>query len=142
MPNEADDTSAAAAMPLVQAVDRLRRQHVAAVNDGDVVSASSIFAPDGVLLPPGMPALDGVDAIRGWFTGLFANVSVRGFGLQTARVETHGDSLVEHGTWQATFQPADGSTAKQGGGSYLTVYARVADGSVRVIRDSFTGLPA
>ena len=142
MPNEADDATAGTTMTLVQAVDRLRHQHVAAVNAGDAVSASNIFAPDGVVLPPGMPALNGVDAIRGWFTGFFAAMSVHGFGLQTAGVETYGDSMVEHGTWQGTFQPKDGSPAKQGGGSYLTVYARVADGTVRVIRDSFNGLPA
>ena len=142
MPNEADDATTAAAMSLTAAVDRLRRQHVAAVNAGDSAGASSIFSADGVVLPPGLPALNGVDAIRGWFTGFFANVRVQDFGLQTQDVETYGDSLVEHGTWQASFHPKDGSQAQNGGGTYLTVYARVADGTVRVIRDIFNGLPA
>ena len=57
-------------------------------------------------------------------------------------METYGDSLVEHGAWQASFHPKDGSPAQNGGGTYLTVYARVADGTVRVVRDIFNGLPA
>jgi uncharacterized protein (TIGR02246 family) len=142
MPDEADDATAAARMSLSAGVDRVRRQHVAAVNAADVESASSIFAPDGVLLPPGQPALTGVAAIRGWFTNLFANVRVQGFGLQVAGVETYGDAVIEHGIWRATFRPKDGSPSQDGGGTYLTVYARVADGTLRVIRDSFSGLPA
>lgn len=142
MPDEADDANSRAATSLTAAVDRLRRQHVAAVNAGDVAGASAIFAPDGVLLPPGQPALTGAAAIRGWFTGLFANIRVHDFAIQPAGVETHGDSLIEHGTWQATFHPKNGSPAQNGGGTYLTVYARVADGTVRVIRDTFNGLPA
>ena len=27
------------------------------------------------------------------------------------------------------------------GGTYLTIYARLADGSVRMIRDTFNGMP-
>ena len=85
--------------------------------------------------------MEGVAAIRAWFTGLFASMRVQGFRIQPAAMQTYGDALVEHGTWQAMFHANDGSPAKPGGGAYLTVYARVADGSVRVIRDIFTGLP-
>jgi uncharacterized protein (TIGR02246 family) len=141
MPERTDVAKTPAAMTLAQAVEQLRQQHVAAVNGGDAVSASSLFAPDGVLLPPGQPAVEGAATILAWFTGLFANIRVQGFGIQPAGVQTYGDALVEHGTWQATFHSKDGSPARPGGGTYLTIYARVADGSVRVIRDIFNGLP-
>jgi ketosteroid isomerase-like protein len=62
---------------------------------------------------------------------------VDGLDIQPSGVETFGDALVEHGTWQGTFHLKDGSPAMSRGGSYVTVYARVADGSVRVIRDIF-----
>ena len=85
--------------------------------------------------------MEGVAAICAWFTGLFANVRVEGFRIQPAAARTYGDALVEDGTWQAIFHANDGSPARPGGGTYLTVYARMADGSVRVSRDIFTGLP-
>ena len=141
MPAEPAAATSHATLTLTQAVERLRAQHVTAVNGSDVEGASTIFAPDGVLLPPGQPAVEGLAAIRAWFEGIFANIRLQGFALRPSGVETYGDALVEHGTWQATFHPKDGSPALPGGGTYLTVYARVADGSVRVIRDIFNGLP-
>lgn len=90
---------------------------------------------------PGQPALVGVATIRAWFTGLFRKIRVQGFRIQSAAVQTHGDTLVEHGTWNATFHPKDGAWTLPSGGTYVTVYARVADGSVRVIHDIFNALP-
>ena len=50
--------------------------------------------------------------------------------------------MIEHGSWKATFQPKDGSPDLPAGGTYLTVYARQADGSVLMVRDTFNGLPS
>ncbi len=58
-----------------------------------------------------------------------------------ARSSSDGDVMMEHGNWNATFQPKDGSPGQPAGGTYLTVYARLADGSVRMIRDTFNGMP-
>jgi uncharacterized protein (TIGR02246 family) len=127
---------------LKQAVGQTRNQHVAAVNAGDAEAATALFAPDGILLPPGQPALEGTAAIRAWFTHVFANFRVQGFTLQTGAVDERGDVAVEHGTWNATFVLKDGSRALPAGGTYLTVYARLADGSVRLARDTFNGMPA
>ena len=49
--------------------------------------------------------------------------------------------MIEHGSWKATFQPKDGSPGLPAAGTYLTVYARLADGAVRMIRDTFNGMP-
>jgi uncharacterized protein (TIGR02246 family) len=127
---------------LQQAVDRTRAQHVAAVNAGDVAAATNLFAPNAILLPPGQPALEGRAAINTWFTQFFASFLVQGFTLQPGALEECGDLAMEHGRWSATFVPRDGSSGLSGGGTYLTVYARLADGGVRMIRDTFNGLPA
>ena len=104
---------------LKQAVDEARNQHVAAVNAGDADAATGLFTPDAVFLPPGQPALAGTAAIRQWFTHVFTAFRVMEFGLEK-----------------------DGSPALPVGGTYLTVYARLADGSARMIRDTFNGLAA
>jgi uncharacterized protein (TIGR02246 family) len=136
-----DTPSQIATRSLEDSVEELRRLHVAAVNAGDADGAANLFAADGVFLPPGQPALEGRDTIRGWFTGLFANIRVQGFGIQPAAVQTFGDAVIEHGSWQATFHPGNSDQAQSGGGTYVTIYARVADGSVRVMKDIFNGLP-
>lgn len=133
--------NAQASLSLKEAVGETRERHVAAVNAGDAEAAASLFSPDGVFLPPGGPALEQLPAIRGWFNHVFGQFSVNGFRLHPGGIEQAGEIAIEHGNWEATFQPKDGSPERPGGGTYLTVYARQPDGTVRMIRDTFNGLP-
>src|SRR5262249_57704089 len=121
-------------------VDRMRGEHVAAVNAGDVEGAVSVFAPDAAVMPPGRPTLQG-PALRLWYTEVFGNFSLRGFEIRPDAVDEFGIAVIEHGNWSATLQPKDGSPSQAVGGTYLTAYARLADGSVRGIRDIFNGMP-
>lgn len=141
MPAPSTSAAVMTTRTLEDSVEELRRLHVAAVNGGDAEAAANLFAPDGVFLPPGQPALEGVVAIRAWFAGLFATIRVQGFGIQPVGVQTYGDALIEHGMWQATFHPNHSAQALPGSGTYVTIYARVADGSVRVMKEIFNGLP-
>jgi uncharacterized protein (TIGR02246 family) len=125
---------------LKRAVDQTREHHLAAVNAGDANAAADLFASDGILLPPDQTVRAGSAAIREWFTQIFAAFRPQGFGLQPISLEEYGDIAIEHGSWNATFAPTDGSPSMPAGGTYLTVYARLADGSVRMIRDTFNGL--
>ena len=123
------------------AVDRVRAAHITAINAGDIEAALSIFAPHGVLLPPGSPALRGSAAIRSWLAAVLGSFRFEGYDLSPDEVEQSGELFLEHGAWKATMHPQDGSSGRAVGGTYLTVYARSKDGSVRVIRDTFNGLP-
>jgi ketosteroid isomerase-like protein len=127
---------------LAPAVDHTRNQHITAVNAGDVEASVNQFTPNGVFLPPGAPALKGAAAMRGWFTQVFERFRVQGFNIQPAAVEQFGNVAIEHGNWNATFQPKDGSPARAGGGTYLTVYLQQPDGRALILRDAFNGLPA
>ena len=134
-------TNAPLSTSLQNAVDRIRNQHIAAVQAGDAEGAANLFGPEGIFLPPGQPALEGTPAIRSWFLHVFANFRLEEFGLQPAALEQRGDVAIEHGNWSATFQPKDGSAGLPAAGTYLTVYARLSDGSVHIIRDTFNGMP-
>ncbi len=134
-------TNAPSYTSLKNALDQTRNQHVAAVNAGDAEAATSLFSPEAIFLPPGAPALEGTAAIRAWFDQVFAKFSVQGFGLEPGAVDQYGDTMIEHGNWKATFQAHNGSPALPAAGTYLTVYARLSDGSVRMIRDTFNGMP-
>jgi ketosteroid isomerase-like protein/quercetin dioxygenase-like cupin family protein len=142
LPQDPNASTAAEPSSLTRAVDQTRERHVAAINTEDIDTATSLFAPEAIMLPPGQPALKGTAAINAWFTQVFAAFRVQGFTLRPGPLEEHGGEIaIEHGEWSATFAPKDGSPATPAGGTYLTVYSRVADGSVRMIRDSFNGLP-
>ena len=123
-------------------VDRVRARHINAVRAGDIEGAASLFAPDAVLLPPGQPAFPGAEAVRGWFGFVLTNFRLEGFDILPDTVERNGDLSIEHGRWKGTFQPKDGSPGRAAGGTYLTVYRHLTDGSVRIIRDTFNDTPA
>lgn len=142
LPEGPGDEPRSEATSMRQAVAETRNQHIAAVNAGDAQAATAVFAPAGVMLPPGQPALEGATAINAWFTHVFANFRIRDFTLVPGDADERGDVVVEYGNWSATFAPRDGSASVPARGTYLTVYARIADGSVRMIRDTFNGLPA
>ena len=141
LPDDPDATAARESSSLKRAVDQTREQHVAAVNAGDAKAAARLFASDAIFLPPGQPALPGVAAIYEWFAQTFAAFRPQGFRLQPGSLDEYGEIAIEHGSWNATFAPTDGSASMPTGGTYLTVYARLADGTVRMIRDTFNGLP-
>jgi ketosteroid isomerase-like protein len=126
----------------MEAVDEVRRQHMAAVNGGNTDAAVGVFAEGGVFLPPNAPALEGPAAMRPWFDQVFALFDIRDFRIDAARMDQVGDVVIEHGEWSAKFTPKGAEQAIEARGPYLTVYARQADGSVLTIRDMFHGLPA
>jgi uncharacterized protein (TIGR02246 family) len=126
---------------LKTSVDETRHRHVAAVNAGDADNATNLYAPDAIFLPPGQPVLAGSAAIRGWFQYVFTNFSLQGFRIDPAGIDESGDIAVEHGNWKATFMPRDGSSSLTAGGTYLTIYARLADGRVLMTHDTFNGMP-
>lgn len=126
---------------LRSAVDETRTRHIAAVNAGDAHAATALFAPNGVLLPPDQPALESTAAIDAWFTRVFGDFRIQDFALEPGSFDERGEIAVEHGLWSATFTPMDGSAGMRAGGTYLTVYARGADGTVRIAHDTFNGMP-
>jgi ketosteroid isomerase-like protein/quercetin dioxygenase-like cupin family protein len=136
----AQTTSTRSSMPLKDAVDQVRARHVAAVNAGDLEAALDIFAPDAAVMPPGQPILQGA-SLRAWFAHVFATSSLQGFEIRPDAVVPYGNAAIEHGNWSATLQHKNGSPSQPVGGTYVTAYARLADGSVRVVRDIFNGMP-
>lgn len=124
------------------AIDYLRARHVKAVTAGDVEGAASLFAPDAVFLPPGPAAFAGAEAVRGWFAFVLGTFRMDGFDILPDAVERNGDLSIEHGRWKGTFQPKDGSPGRPAGGTYLTVYRHVADGTAQIVRDTFNEAPA
>ena len=83
--------------------------------------------------PPGQPDRGGGGGATFLVHTSVRELPRRGFRAPARRCRRARCIAVEHGTWKATFTPKDGSRVLPAGGTYLTVYARLANGSVRML---------
>lgn len=109
------------------AVDAINVSYARWLNTGQADSLATIFAEDAVLMPPGMAAVSGREAIRNW---LAANPMPPGseIGFSAVDVQANGPIAVERGTSVFTM-PAMGRTpASTTNGKYLVYWRKVGDG--------------
>ncbi len=117
-----------------QAIDSANAKFVDAAKRGDTTAIAANYADDAIAMMQNMEAWRGRDAIRRGFAGLFSQMSVKDFDLNTDDVIVSGDLAVETGTYELTSQPKRGSETKEKG-KYVVVWRRQADGSWKIIRD-------
>ena len=118
----------------LEAIDRVRETHVAALNRGDVDAWVAVFADDGIQMPPNTPANVGKEMIRSWsqaFLGAFG----AGFALSVEEGRVLGDWAFERGTYRITLTPKAGGTPIEDTGKYITLYQRQPGGGWRMARD-------
>lgn len=87
-------------------------------------SVATLFTDSGTMMPPGMPAVTGREAIRTWLT---ANAMPPGATITfaVAEVMAHGPLAIERGSYTFTM-PAQGRTAAVNmAGKYLAHWHRV-----------------
>lgn len=101
------------------------------------------FADDAIFLPPNVPALTSNAAIQRWASELMSNP---GFSLNwqptKVGVSRGGDMGYTSGTYELTLTGPNGKPVSDQG-KYLTVWQKQADGSWKVVADTFnSNLPA
>ena len=103
----------------------------------DVDKFVSYFADDASGLYPGMPILDGKQAIKTAFAPILADPNFS-LTLQSLRIEASkgGDMVYEQGTYVQTATNAKTKKPKTDKGKYLTVFRKQADGSWKVVADT------
>lgn len=100
------------------AIDAINVRYATFMNGNLADSLGSLFAEDGVVMPPNMPAVSGRAAIQAWFA---ANPMPPGsqVSFTATDVQRSGDIVVERGTSSFTM-PASGNTpAMSMPGKYL-----------------------
>jgi len=104
-------------------------------NAGHADSVASLYAEDGVLLPPGGPTSTGRAAIQQYLTGDIAQSKAAGVSLHNAEVT--GVGVSGDLAWlSGTFTVADSTGATVDTGKYLSVYRRSGDAWL-LIRDTW-----
>ena len=103
----------------------------------DVDGFTGFFAADAIVMPPHLPVLVGIDAVRAWAT---ESMALPGFSVTwqatSAEVAASGDMGYTLGTFVFQATMPDGSTITDPG-KYTTIWEKQADGSWKVVVDTF-----
>lgn len=135
---------AAPSPPEAAAIEALNRAYNAAILSQDNARVLALWAPDGVSLLPGEPALRGREALGRFLDRIQAEL--RGWKVKVQEMQCH--DLVVHGdlasewcdTHQVVSRP-DGQPDWEGRGKMSLVLQRL-DGQWRIRQESWTSGPA
>jgi uncharacterized protein (TIGR02246 family) len=109
-----------------QTIVTLSAALVEAVNSGDVEGVLSVWADDGVLMPPHHAAVHGRVAIKDFFTELFQRAKFK-FVFTESVISIEGDVAIERITYTATSWAAGSMDPVEDRGKGLHVYKREQD---------------
>ena len=82
-------------MSAVEVITQLSEDYAAAHQAGDGPAIARMFCDDGVIIPPGKPAIVGRQAIDGFFANLTGGSSLT---TETLNIEVEGVIAYNHGT--------------------------------------------
>ena len=105
-----------------------------AVNASDVHGILACWAPDGVLMPPHHPRVQGHAAMADYFQSVFASRRLS-FTFTESSVTLVGDVALERLTYTVVATPVTNGPATDDVGKGLHVYARQPDGRWRITQD-------
>ncbi len=112
----------------------------AAYNSGDAAAMAALYTPDGAVLPPDAPRIDGRDGIQAMWQS-FMDAGVEDLELETVELESHGASASEVGTFTLTAPDGAGGRVAAAG-KYIVLWQRGEDGVWRLHWDIWNSSPA
>ena len=118
------------------AIDSSLAVFVNGMMKGDSMAMTSVYAADAMVLAPGAKMVRGQDEIRHFNASLFSAFSIPSAKITNTDVTVSGDYAFETGTYAMTMQPKKGK-AMADSGKYLAVWQKQADGSWKMIRDTW-----
>ena len=118
----------------LEAIDRVREAHVAALNAGDAEAWVAQFTDDGVQMPPNAPANVGRGMIGSWAQAFLDQFRLE-FALAIDEVRVLGEWAFERGAYRISLNTKGGGLPMQDIGKYLTIYQRKPGDTWRMARD-------
>lgn len=123
----------------IAAIKELLNQYEATINTGDFDSWISLWADDGIQMPPGAPARIGKEQIQEGMKPAFdqMNLNIDSTSIEDAKV--YGDLGLTYCIYTLSATPkAGGETIiLMSDGKALTLYERQTDGSWKIVYDCF-----
>ena len=118
----------------LEAIDRVRETHVAALNAGDAEAWAAHFTDDGVQMPPNAPANVGRTMIGSWSRAFLDQFRLQ-FSLAVDEVRVLGEWAFERGDYTISLNPKAGGPTMQDIGKYITIYQWKPGDTWRIARD-------
>ena len=115
-------------------IEAVREALRTAVNASDVHGVLACWAPDGVLMPPHHPSVQGHAAIAEYFRSVFARRGLS-FTFIESSVTIVGDVAVERLTYSVVARSVSDGGTTDDVGKGLHVYVRQPDGRWRIAQD-------
>ena len=116
------------------AIDRVREMEASALNDADPSLVAEIYAAEVEYVPPGEPAVKGVNAARDWMMAMLEQFDGH-LEYTSAEVQIVGDWAFEQYTATATLTPKDGGDALVEHARGIHIYHRGEDGAWKITHD-------
>lgn len=120
----------------ITAINDLLNQYALAINAGDMNLWISLWADDGIQMPPDNPAVIGKEKIRARMQSSF-NLYNWKMTIDGEEVRVAGDWAFTRGTYTYTLTPKEEGETIKGTGKYLTILEKQDDGSWKLARDCF-----
>ena len=102
-----------------------------AVLAGDWPAVVSVYAEDGMLLPPNASTVQGRAAIQNFFS---AFPKITEFKRSLVEIEGQGDLAYPRATYEMTMMPPGAKAPLKDRGKVIAVWRKQPDGSWRVLR--------
>ncbi|OQX91695.1 MAG: hypothetical protein B6D58_06730 [candidate division Zixibacteria bacterium 4484_95] len=120
----------------ISAINNILDQYASSINAGNIDQWISLWAEDGIQMPPDNPAVVGKENIKARMQSSFDLYNWK-MTINGEEVRVAGNWAFARGNYTYTLTPkGEGKTIK-GNGKYLSILAKQADGSWKFIRDCF-----
>lgn len=118
------------------AIADFNRRYVAAINDGDIETLSSLTTEDHIMLTPNRAPVIGKAANDAANARVFEQFDIDETWTPVETVVA-GDWAYQRGTYSVAATAKEGGPTRNTTGNFLRIYRRQADGEWRMIRDMF-----
>jgi uncharacterized protein (TIGR02246 family) len=133
-----EETAAVDAAAVEEQIRSLDERFEQGMSTGDAEALASLYAPDAIVLAPGMPRAEGADAIRSAWQQMFAAGTPTAVSIDTDKVvvSASGDMAYQLGTVSMTIAAPDGSTITDTG-KFLTIHEPTEGGEWKITVDTW-----
>jgi tRNA-Thr(GGU) m(6)t(6)A37 methyltransferase TsaA len=117
--------------------DSYRARIIDAEQTGNPAVFEELLSDDAVIMPPGMPALEGRDACLEFVTEVLGHMNAlyeRQVTCDSAEVVVAGNLAFDRGRFAQTMTPRDGGVVESEEGHYLWMYRRDENGRWWLVR--------
>lgn len=119
------------------AIDAALTGFTEGMKKGDTAAMVAPYAEDAIVLSAGAPAARGHAGIKKLNAGMMAGFTVPAAKITSEDLIVTGDYAIETGKYEMTLHPKKGKDI-QDVGKYVAVWKKQADGSWKMIRDSYS----